>query len=219
MVSNTGWTSVGELAIDAQDLARGRLLLEGLGQLAVARLQLREQPHVLDGDHRLVGEGLEEGDLPLREELRLGATDVDRADRDTFSHQGDAEDGAEAHAPRVLAALREFVHFGLHVCDVDGPPVQHGSARDRPADEREGKLADGADGDRAVMGDQEEPVAVPAPDGGIERSHRRAALSAMVSNTGWTSVGELRDDAQDLAGRRLLLQRLGQVVRCAPPVP
>ena len=44
---------------DAQDLARRRLLLERLRQIAVARLQLLEQPHVLDGDHRLRGKGPE----------------------------------------------------------------------------------------------------------------------------------------------------------------
>ena len=46
-----------------QDLRGRRLLLERLGQLAVPGLELREQPHVLDGDHRLVGEGLQERDL------------------------------------------------------------------------------------------------------------------------------------------------------------
>jgi hypothetical protein len=30
-------------------------------------LQLPEQPHVLDGDDGLIGEGLEEGDEPLGE--------------------------------------------------------------------------------------------------------------------------------------------------------
>ena len=86
-------------------------------------LQLVEQAHVLDGDHRLVGEGLEEGDLSLREELRLGAEDRERANRDSFSHQGDAEGRAEAQASRVRAALREFVHAALQVSDVDGPPI------------------------------------------------------------------------------------------------
>ena len=38
-----------------------------------------------------------------------------------------------------------------------------------------------------------------------------SAFSAMVSKTGWTSVGEPRDDPQDLAGRRLLLQGLGEI--------
>ena len=50
---------------DPQNLARRRLLLQGLGHLGmglrerlVLLLQLREQAHVLDGDHRLVGERL-----------------------------------------------------------------------------------------------------------------------------------------------------------------
>ena len=45
-------------ADDAQDVARGGLRVERRRQLAVARLQLREEPHVLDRDDRLVGEGL-----------------------------------------------------------------------------------------------------------------------------------------------------------------
>ena len=53
----------GRAADHAQDLPRRRLLLERLRQLAVARLQLPEQPHVLDGDDRLVGEGLEQRHL------------------------------------------------------------------------------------------------------------------------------------------------------------
>src|SRR5512145_2605277 len=51
----------------AEDLGGRRLLLQGFRQLAVPRLQLLEQPHVLDGDDRLMGEGLQELDLPRRE--------------------------------------------------------------------------------------------------------------------------------------------------------
>ena len=46
-------------------------------------------------------------------------------------------------------------------------------------------------------------------------SHRRRRSRAMMSKTGWTSVGELDDDAQDLAGGGLLLQRLGEVAVAA----
>ena len=48
-----------------QDLRRGRLLLQRLRHLGVPRLQLLEQAHVLDGDDRLVGEGLQQVDLPV----------------------------------------------------------------------------------------------------------------------------------------------------------
>ena len=52
---------------DAQDFARRRLLLQRF-------LEFLEQPHVLDGDHRLVGEGFEQLDLRRGEGAHLGAT-------------------------------------------------------------------------------------------------------------------------------------------------
>ena len=121
---------------------------------------------VLDGDHSLIGEGLEQRDLSLREEMSLGAADVDGADRDTFfSDQGDAQYRAVAHAPRILTALREFGRLRLHVGDVDCLPGQNRSAITRPADEGKG----GLDRDRAMMGDEAQVIAVPAKDGGVER--------------------------------------------------
>ena len=46
-------------ADDAEHLGRCRLMLQGLAQFCVALLEFLEQPHVLDGDDRLVGEGFE----------------------------------------------------------------------------------------------------------------------------------------------------------------
>ena len=79
--SRTGWIPWASCD-DAQDLARRGLLLERLGQLAVPRLELLEQPYVLDRDHRLVGEGPEELDLALGEGRPSG--------RDTFEGAEDA---------------------------------------------------------------------------------------------------------------------------------
>ena len=50
------------------------LLLQRFGEVARARLHLVEQPHVLDRDHGLVGEGLDQRDLSLGEPARLGST-------------------------------------------------------------------------------------------------------------------------------------------------
>jgi len=50
-----------------QDLARRSLLLQRL-------LEFVEQPHVLDGDDRLVGEGFEQPNLRRGEGVYLGAT-------------------------------------------------------------------------------------------------------------------------------------------------
>ena len=53
-------------ADDLQHVGGRGLLLQRFGQVARARLHLVEQPHVLDRDHGLVGEGLDEFDLALR---------------------------------------------------------------------------------------------------------------------------------------------------------
>ena len=62
-------------------LSQGLELFDRARQFSRALLQLLEQADVLDGDHGLVGEGLEQRDLALREELRLGAAKVDHANR------------------------------------------------------------------------------------------------------------------------------------------
>jgi hypothetical protein len=48
-------------------------------------LELREQPHVLDGDDRLVGKGLEQLDLLVGEQPDLGSRDGDRSERDSLA--------------------------------------------------------------------------------------------------------------------------------------
>jgi hypothetical protein len=67
------------------DLAERLQLLDRLRQLARARLHLLEQPHVLDRDHCLVGEGLEQLFLRLRDRSGLGPADDDDAERITLA--------------------------------------------------------------------------------------------------------------------------------------
>ena len=67
------------LADHAQDLGRRRLLLQPL-------LRFVEEPHVLDGNHRLVGEGLDETDLLIGEFGRGGSHDGDHTDSDPLAH-------------------------------------------------------------------------------------------------------------------------------------
>ena len=47
----------GRACNDPQNLARGSLLFQRFGKVAVPGLQFLKQPDVFDGDHRLVGEG------------------------------------------------------------------------------------------------------------------------------------------------------------------
>ena len=107
--SRTGWRSVGELAITRRISAGGRLLLQRLGQLAIARLQLREQPHVLDGDDGLVGEGLEQRDLLVGERAGSSVRDDDRADRRALAQQRRRETGSGARRSRESAYSRIVV--------------------------------------------------------------------------------------------------------------
>ena len=60
-MSNTGWMSVGELAITRRMSLVAVCCLERL-------LRLSEQADVLDGDDGLIGERLEKADLPVGKE-------------------------------------------------------------------------------------------------------------------------------------------------------
>jgi len=58
------WLKVSWRAGDyAQNLARSSLLRQCFSQVMVTLLQLLKQPHVLNGDHGLIGKGFKELDL------------------------------------------------------------------------------------------------------------------------------------------------------------
>src|SRR5262245_18188350 len=138
----------------AQDLARGHLLFEALREVAVARFELLEQPNILDRDHGLVGESLQQADLSVVEELHLGAPESDRADRDAITRQRNSQHGSMAPLPRGLRAFWILVHRAQQVANLDRPPLQHGSAVDHATNGRDGELADTPIGNRSVMSDE-----------------------------------------------------------------
>ncbi len=199
-----------------EDRPGGRLLLEGLGQLAIPSPELLEQPDVLDGDYRLVGEGLEQLDMLLGERSGLGPADGNGANRVSVPEHGDCQKAPSAHDPgqgRIVFRL-----------ELDIGNVGDGSIEDRPtsgelAGERRRKDTPGdLQGLRreVVLGHQvnqlsveaiqaaEQPVAQPhraAHDGVEDRLHVRRGSA---------------DDPQDLGGRRLLLQGLGQLAVPSP---
>ena len=96
---------IGRRARSPQDLARRRLLLERFGEVAVARLQLLEQPDVLDGDDRLVGEGLEQRDLLVREGPGLLPTLMITPPRSPSRSMGTASVCASLRRARSAAVL------------------------------------------------------------------------------------------------------------------
>jgi hypothetical protein len=70
----------------------------GLRQRAVLLLQFLEQPHVLDGDDGLVGEGLEQLDLLRRERTGGSPTSTggDGADRTSLSEHRHHQQASKA---------------------------------------------------------------------------------------------------------------------------
>jgi hypothetical protein len=81
----------GQAADNAEHLGRCRLVLQGFAQFCVTLLQFFEQSHVLDRDHRLVCEGLEERNLFVSERTRLDSSNKDRAQRCTLPEQRDGQ--------------------------------------------------------------------------------------------------------------------------------
>ena len=63
--------------------------------LGGARFEFREQTHVLDRDHRLIGEGLQQGDLLFGKRSGFGATDGDGTHRAPVAHQRHGQDASE----------------------------------------------------------------------------------------------------------------------------
>ena len=70
------------------------------------RLNLLEQPRVLDRDHRLVGEGLQQFARRRGRTARRPARHADEADRGALVYQGHKEHGAIAAQPREVAQPR-----------------------------------------------------------------------------------------------------------------
>src|SRR5262249_5493663 len=71
-----------------EHLGRGRLLPQRLAQLLGALLYLIEQPHVLDRNDRLVGEGGDELDLSLAERAHGMTVQREHANWRSFPHEG-----------------------------------------------------------------------------------------------------------------------------------
>src|SRR5262249_52396920 len=89
----------GRAADDVEDLTCCRLMVERLLKLAGARLDLFEQPGILDSDGRLVGEGGHKLDLFVGKRAHLRSREPHIADGDAFAHHGYAKYGAETAVP------------------------------------------------------------------------------------------------------------------------
>ncbi len=70
------------------------MLLQRFLQVRRLRLHLLEQTDIADGDHGLVGEGLQQGDLLIAERLHFSAAEHDRANALALAQQRHAQNAA-----------------------------------------------------------------------------------------------------------------------------
>src|SRR5262249_30376885 len=103
---------------ELENLASGGLPFQRL-------LRLGEQAHILDGDDGLVGEGLEQGDLPIGEAPGRVSTDADGPDSLAL-----AQERYRDHAPATgtLDRAPREPGRGLQIGDMDDRPIEDGRA-------------------------------------------------------------------------------------------
>src|SRR5512145_445368 len=122
---------------DTEDFASGCLLFQGLAHLRVGLherpvlfLEFLEQPHVLDGNHGLVGEGLEQSDLLVSEGLDLSASERDRTDSFALAQERNAQSGAVTKLLGGRAAFGKLVHLRLEIRRLNRLPIKNSASGD-----------------------------------------------------------------------------------------
>ena len=199
-------------AADDAEHVRGRgLVLERLGQLARARLDLLEQPDVLDCDHGLVRERADEVDLLLGERPDLRAGQDDDPEQGAFAQERKAEDGA---LPADLLPVRTLeLGVGEHVRHMNGPLLERNAAEHRVAVDGHRRPRDELDvGQLDVVGGGEMAGAVDGPRdervlGGAQLGRRPDDGVEHRLQLG----GRPADDVEHVRRRGLILERFGQL--------
>ena len=153
------------------DLAERLQLTNRLREFAGPRLHLVEQPHVLDRNHRLVGEGGDQLDLLVGERPHRLALQDDDSDRRSFAQQGNAQHCANAAHFRLFDHLVAWI--GEHVGNLDRFTLRDNAADDRAATRRQRVGLDVGPEVGRVPVSRDLPIGVPLL--AIDRGHVRLA--------------------------------------------
>src|SRR5262249_17736677 len=132
------------------------------GEIAGARLYLVEQPHVLDSDDGLVGEGLQQRDLLVGKRPHLRSAKLYRSDRHTLAQQRDTERRTVTQASGINTSIRKLVGRSLKVGDLGRLAIKYRAAADAAA--RAGHAHPQWLGNRAPMGGGTQLVALELED-------------------------------------------------------
>ena len=135
MALRTGPTSVGEDADHAEDVAAAGLLGQRLGEVAGLCLHLIEQPRVLDRDHGLVGEGLQQGDLLFVEGAHFLSPQQNGADTFVLAQQRHGKNASNPHEPERSDNSRLEVNSRASAANMSGTCTVARSMKARPDDQ------------------------------------------------------------------------------------
>src|SRR5712692_4519772 len=193
----------GRAADDPENLGCGRLLLERLGQLGIARLELLEQAHVLDRDDGLLGEGLGLAPADRHSADRLPGPEHGNSDLTPRAQRLDHSPGECRHA----LLMRDIPDVGW-LSRRNNSPDNGVVARRSWKHTLELASAHGTQPMARHDVNQRTIVAVYAAE-----SRAAQTYSALHDDIEYRLDvgGGARDNPQDLGGRRLLLERHGQL--------
>src|SRR5262245_23598738 len=103
-----------------------RLALACLRKLPAFVLDFIKQPHVLDGDYRLVGEGFDQFDLLISKWPHDSAVQVEHADRDRLAQERHSEQCAKADS--LLSFNQGVFRIGYNIDDLNRLALKQNSA-------------------------------------------------------------------------------------------
>ena len=195
-----------------QHLRGRRLLLQRLGKLARARLHLVEQPHVLDRDHRLIGEGRDQLDLLLGEWMNRSTRQEKDADRHSLAQERNAKGGAIA--PAFLSFKPGEFWIGQNVRNVNGSAFQNSSTGDRSAIDpihRKCRHVLLIVGWKAIEGSKLEAAILNARDVSLVRVAKSRRRFNQCIEHFLEIEGRAADHLEHVGRGGLLLQRLGEL--------
>src|SRR5262249_24755996 len=178
------------------------------------RLQLIEQSHILDRDHRLVGEGVDQLDLLVGKGLHRSPRQRNDADRATLAQQRHRKRGAKSGS--LLNVGVGIFGIGQDIGHVHAVPLHQGAPDDAPAPRLVGHVPE-------ILVEQRRretvarhvivSVAFLAGDGGhVRLAELRGRLGKRIEYR-LQVEGRAADDLEHIRGGRLLLQRFAQLVQ------
>jgi hypothetical protein len=169
-----------------EDVGAAGLVFQRLLKVVRLGLHLLEQTYIADRDHRLVGEGHQQGDLVISKWLHYRAAQNDYADGFAFAHQRDRENRASSVLTCDIPAVGKFRPLARQdVTQVNGPALDNRAPRwpltvDRPS------LP--GDGNRPMLRLKYEVITILQGYVGIVRLTKPAsALNDRLEN--WLDVG------------------------------